>query len=119
MKSFFKSFRFAFQGLFFAFKNERNLKLHLVAFVLVCFLSFFLSISLNEWIIILLVSALVISLELINSAIERLCDLYTTDADERVKRIKDISAGAVLVSAILAAVIGLMIFLPRVLRLIG
>lgn len=105
-------FKHAFRGLFRMFSQERNFKIQFVIFVLVILLAFLLEVSRNDWVVLLLVSALVISLETINSAIEKACDLYSTERNEQIKNIKDISAGAVLISALFAIVIGILIFLP-------
>jgi diacylglycerol kinase len=107
-----KSFSNAFRGLLLLLKNERNFKIHLIAFVGVCSLGFYLDISKSEWIAVLLCSALVLSLEGLNSSIEKLCDLYSVTKDERIRNIKDIAAGAVLVAAIVAAVVAGLVFLP-------
>ena len=71
---------------------------------------FYFHVSANEWLVLLLISALVLALETINSAIEKLCDLYTKETHPQIKRIKDIAAGAVLISAIFALVIAIVIF---------
>lgn len=105
-------FNHAFRGLFQMFRSERNFKIHILAFIVVVLLGFYLDISSSDWIFILLISGLVISLEVINSAIERICDLYSTEKNEQIKNIKDISAGAVLIAALFAVVIGVMVFLP-------
>jgi undecaprenol kinase len=109
MSAFFKSFVFAIRGIGTGF-GERNFRLHLLAFITVLAAGLYFKIEKYEWLIILGMSALVLSLELVNTAIERLCDLYSKEQDERIKKIKDLAAGAVLIAAILAAVIGLIIF---------
>jgi diacylglycerol kinase len=73
-------------------------------------MGFYFQITTTEWIVILVISAVVLALEMVNSSIERLCDLYTTDKHKEIAKIKDISAGAVLVAAFFAAVIGTIIF---------
>lgn len=71
---------------------------------------FFFKITEIEWLIVLLASALVLSLEALNSAIERVCDLYSEEKNLKIKVIKDISAGAVLIAAIFALAIGVIVF---------
>jgi undecaprenol kinase len=110
MSAFLKSFVFAIRGIGTGF-GERNFRLHLLAFITVLAAGLYFKIEKYEWLIILGMSALVLSLELVNTAIERLCDLYSKEQDERIKKIKDLAAGAVLIAAILAAVIGLIIFI--------
>lgn len=107
-----KSFQNAFNGLFEATRNEKNLKIHLVAFIVVVCFGFYFSITKFEWLCILLVSSLVISLEILNSSIEKLCDFVEPQINEKIKIIKDTAAAAVLVAAAFAFIIGLYIFLP-------
>lgn len=110
MNKFFTSFKHAFNGISQLIKTERNFKIHLVCLVLVVSLGLYFKISSLEWLLIFLISALVLSLEAINSAIEKLCDLYSTEQNPKIKVIKDISAGAVLIAAIFAIFIGVAIF---------
>ena len=105
-----KTFVNAFKGIATAVKNERNLRLHLIAAVLVVVVGLYFSITTTEWIIVLLLIALVISLELINTAIEYLVDLVSPQYHEKAGKIKDIAAGAVLVVAIVSVVIAVLIF---------
>ena len=113
MKKFFKSFGYAFNGLFTSIKKERNIKIHICIMILVIIFGLILKISKTEWFICIILFGLVISMELINSAIEKTVDLITKEKNEQAKIIKDTSAGAVLVTAIVAAIIGLMIFIPK------
>ncbi|RFC53630.1 diacylglycerol kinase family protein [Brumimicrobium aurantiacum] len=105
-------FRHAICGLQQMLRTERNFKVQVVIFIAVVICGFSFGISAQEWTILLLVSALVLSLEIINSAIEKLCDLYSTDYNEKIKIIKDISAGAVFITALFAVLIGVIIFYP-------
>lgn len=108
----YKSFGYAFQGIFDTVRKERNIKIHLFATVCVIIAGILLHITKAEWITCLILFGLVISLELVNTAIESVVDLVTEERRPLAKRAKDAAAGAVLVSAIFAAVIGLMIFIP-------
>lgn len=110
-----KSFRDAFNGLGILIRSERNFQIHLVAFTIAIGAGFFFDISKSEFVIILLVSALVFALEGINTAIEKLCDEVTEERKESIRKIKDVAAGAVLIASILAATIGIIIFLPYIL----
>ena len=115
--SFFSSFKYAFSGIFSALKKERNLKIHFCAMILVIIAGILLKISKLEWIICLILFALVISSELINTAIEQTVDIASPDINEKAKLAKDCGAGAVLVCAIVSAIIGLIIFIPKIIAL--
>ena len=110
MKAFFRGFGYAFAGIAVLLKTGLNFKIQLITFCFVCFAAFYFKITTTEWLIILGVSALVLSLEALNTSIEKLCDLYTTEQNDKIKTIKDIAAGAVLVASIFAAIVGLFIF---------
>lgn len=114
MKKFLKSFVYAFNGIFTSIKNERNIKIHIVIMILAIIFGIILKISKTEWLICIILFGLVISMELINSAIEKVVDLVTKEKNEQAKIIKDTAAGAVLVTAIAAAIIGFMIFVPYI-----
>ncbi|MBM7651676.1 diacylglycerol kinase family protein [Neobacillus cucumis] len=111
-----KSFSFAVIGILTAIKNERNMRFHFISSLLVLFFSFFFSISKMEWIIVLFLIGGMFALELINSAIERVVDLVTTEYHPLAKQAKDMAAGAVFVYAVLSVIVGLVIFLPYVLK---
>ena len=117
MKNFFKSFVYAFNGIFTTIKKERNIKIHIIIMILVIIFGIILKISKIEWIICITLFGLVISMELINTAVENTVDLITKEKNEQAKNAKDVAAGAVLVSAISSAIIGVIIFLPKVLSI--
>lgn len=106
------SFKYAFEGLVFAFKKEPNLKLHVFIGVVVLFLSLLLKISKSDFLIIILTIGFVITIELTNTAIETVVDEFTNKEHPGAKLAKDISAGAVLAAAVTAAITGLLVFLP-------
>ncbi len=110
MKNFIRSFGFAFSGIFKLLRSERNFAIQFLAMIIAVIAGFYFSITVSEWLTILCISALVLSLEALNSAIEKVCDLYSTEEDSRIKLIKDIAAGAVFISAIFAGVIGVIVF---------
>ncbi len=110
------AFKYAFSGLFQALKKETHFRLQTIIGVAVIKFGFFYSISKTEWLVCLLLIGLVTSLELINSAIEKLCDLYSIEQNIKIKYIKDISAAAVLIVSILAAICGIIIFAPYLLN---
>jgi diacylglycerol kinase len=106
------AFGFAFSGLRQAFKTEKHLKIHFLCAVMVIAAGFYFSVSALEWVAVLTCIALVFAFELINSAIEKLCDLVIPHQHPGIKYIKDVSAGAVLVVCILAVLTGILIFIP-------
>lgn len=108
-----KSFGYAFEGIFICMKKERNMKIHCVMAVLVVIAGMILKISLTEWCICLVLFGLIMALELVNTAIEAVVDLVTQDKKPLAKIAKDTAAGAVLVAAIMSAIIGCMIFVPK------
>lgn len=105
-----ESFRNAFRGLFLLLKTERNFQIHAVALVIVVLAGFYFDIHRGEWAVLLIMSAVVFGLEGVNSALEKLCDEVTLERKESIRNIKDIAAGAVLVAALIAVVVGGMVF---------
>ncbi|OCA74368.1 diacylglycerol kinase family protein [Chryseobacterium arthrosphaerae] len=105
-----KSFLNAFRGVLAMIKTERNFQIELAAFFINLFLIFYFNLSGTDAALILLVSAAVLSAEIFNTAIERICDLIQPDFDPRIGFIKDISAGAVILMAIAAVIIGVIIY---------
>lgn len=108
------SFNYALQGIFTALKEEQNMKIHFIIMLIVIIAGFLYHISYIEWIVCLLLFAFVISLELINTAIETTVDIASPEFNEKAKIAKDVAAGAVLVSAIISVLIGLIIFIPKI-----
>lgn len=117
MKNFLRSFKYALEGIFTGLKEEQNMKIHIAIMILVIIFGILLKISKIEWIICIALFGLVISMELINTAIENAVDLITKEKNEQAKIAKDVAAGAVLVSAIASAIIGLIIFVPKVISI--
>ena len=114
----YKSFGYAFEGIFNTILHERNMQIHTAVTVLVVIFGFILHISLMEWLFCLVLFGLVLSLELVNTAIEAVVDLVTEEKKPLAKKAKDAAAGAVLISAIMAAVIGGIIFFPKLYALL-
>jgi len=112
------SFYYAFRGIGSAFRQEHNLWIQAFMAAAAIALGFILHISSLEWLIIILVIASVFVSEFFNSAIESLVDLCSPGFDEKAGRIKDIAAGAVLVTALGALVAGLIIFIPKLVALL-
>ena len=110
----YKSFGYAFAGIIFCIRQERNMRIHLTAAVLVTAAGTVLRISAVEWMLCLILFGLIMSLEMVNTALEAIVDLVTQEQAPLAKIAKDAAAGAVLVSSVMAAVIGLIIFLPKI-----
>lgn len=114
-----KSYSYAIKGLFKTFHEEQNLKIQTFASLVVLILGFYFSISRIEWAILTLVVCLVLTAEVINSAVERITDVLKPRINTYVKEIKDIMAAAVLLSSIAAIIVGVIIFWPYVYKLFG
>ncbi|WEV61089.1 diacylglycerol kinase family protein [Streptococcaceae bacterium ESL0729] len=118
--TFINSLEFAWSGILTAFKEERNFKSHIFSGLLVLLLGILLGISKFEWLFIFLSIFLVIAAELINSAIENVVDLASDyHFNMLAKKSKDMAAGAVLVLSIFAMIVGLFVFLPKLLQLLA
>lgn len=115
----YKSFGYAFQGIFNTIRTERNIKIHCVAAILVTIFGIWLQISKTEWMICFILFGLILALELVNTAVEATVDLFTEERKPLAKKAKDAAAGAVLVAAIFAAVSGILIFIPKLLEVAG
>lgn len=113
MRKFFKAFDYAWSGILYGVKAERNLKFHLVAAIVVILAGLYTGLSMIEWSIIVLLIGGMLALEMMNAAIERVVDLVTLENHPLAKHAKDLAAGAVLVYAISSVVIGLIIFVPK------
>ncbi len=109
-----KSFLFAFNGLKDCILHEKNFQIQFTISIFIVAAGFFFSLSNAEWLVILICFAIVLSFEIINSAIEKLCDLVCPTFDLTIKKVKDMSASAVLFSAIISFIIGCIIFLPKI-----
>ena len=115
----YKSFGYAFQGIFNTIRTERNIKLHCASAILVTIFGIWLQISKTEWMICFILFGLILALELVNTAVEATVDLFTEERKPLAKKAKDAAAGAVLIVAIFAAVIGILIFIPKLLDVAG
>jgi undecaprenol kinase len=108
------SFKHAGQGLCAAFRTQPNFRIHAIAAVIISFLGYQYSLSTQEWLILILTIGFVIATELINTAIESVVDLLTQQHNQYAKTAKDVAAAAVLFSAMCSVIIGLIIFLPKI-----
>lgn len=110
-----QSFQYAFEGIYFFILTQHNAWIHLVCAFGVIFLGFWYQINTFEWILLIFAISFVLMAEAFNTAIEQLADMVLKEMHPQIKIIKDVAAGAVLIAAIGAALIGLLIFLPKIL----
>jgi len=115
IKRLFKSFKYAFRGLFKTFHEEQNLKVQSLAALVIILLGLCFKISRLEWAILILVIGVVILMEIVNSSVERITDVLKPRINGYVKEIKDIMAAAVMLASIIAIIIGIIIFGPYLL----
>jgi diacylglycerol kinase len=106
------SFRYAFEGWWYVLRSQPNAWIHAAATLLVIMVAFWLNISRVEWSVLVITITLVWTAEMANTALEALVDLVSPEADPRAKTAKDVAAGAVLLAACAAVVVGLVILGP-------
>ena len=109
-----RSFRYAFAGIMLLFREEHNAQIHATITVLVVVAGVVLRVSPVEWAVLVICIGVVLAAEAFNSAIERIADYLTLERDDRIRDIKDLAAGAVLLCAIAAAIVGLIVFVPHI-----
>jgi undecaprenol kinase len=112
-----KSFQAAFRGIFIVIRDERNLRIHFIAALMVILAGFLFKISLSNWLIILILFAIVIAAEMINTAIEKLADFVEPNLNKQIRDIKDIAAAAVLWVSIVSVIVGFLIFAPQIIKI--
>lgn len=112
-----KAFKYAFEGISELWRKEPNTRVHMFFTVAVILMAFLLKVSTAEFALLILTIGVVWGMETINSSIERVVDLVTLDKKPLAKAAKDLAAGAVLITAIASVVIGLIIFLPKLIKL--
>lgn len=113
-----KSFLFAISGLKSALKKEPNFRIHIISALLALSAAYFLNLNLLEWLILAITIFLVIIFELLNTVLESLVNLISPELNPEAKMAKDVSAAAVLVSAIFSVIIGVILFLPKIISLL-
>lgn len=109
-----KSFSYAWAGMKSCFESELNFRIHLIAAIAAIIFSLMFSISATEWIAVGFCIAFVTAMEMMNTAIEKLCDMVHKESHPVIKKIKDIAAGAVLLSAVFSLITAAIIFLPKI-----
>lgn len=112
-----KSFSYAFSGLKTLWQEEHNFRIHIFAAILVFIAGVLFNISLIEWVAVILSIGVVLTAETINTSIEKLSDFVSPEKHETIKKVKDLAAAGVLISAATALLTGLIIFLPKLLTL--
>ncbi len=112
-----ESFRDGFRGIFYLFQTQRNARIHLGITLVAVGAGLWLWLSPLEWVVLILTISLVLAMEMINTALEALSDAAITSYHPLVRTAKDVAAGAVLVTALGAVVVGLLLFVPRILGL--
>lgn len=113
-----KSFGYAFRGLYLLVKNEHNARIHLLSGVCAVILGLILKINLLEWALVAIVTGIVFICELINTAVENLSDIIEPGKSEKIRNIKDYAAASVFISALISAIIGAIIFIPKLIELL-
>ena len=119
LKNRLKSMQHAANGIYLLLRNEPNAKIHLICAILVIFLSLLVELSIFEWSLIAFAIGMVFISEAFNSAIENLSDIVSPDYNEKIKVIKDLSAGGVLISAIAAVAIACLVLFPKIIELVS
>lgn len=113
-----KSFRYAWKGIKVVFLSEKNMKIHLFVTFWVVVFGFIFQISAFEWIAVILCIGLVLSAEMFNTALETLVDKISPEQDPLAGKTKDTAAGAVLITAFISVIVGLIVFLPKLIILL-
>jgi len=106
----------ALRGIIYCIKNENHFRIHLKLAAFALALSWFFQIPTSQWLLIVFSITLVLSLEMVNTAIERAIDLYTGEHHPLAQVVKDVAAGTVLVAALNALIVGAVVFLPKIYR---
>ncbi len=111
-----KSFGPALKGLFWLFKNEGNAQFHLIATIVVVIAGFYFKVTISEWVLLCFAIGLVLCAEALNTAIEKTIDLLHPQKHEKAGLVKDLAAAGVLVASILAIIVGVLIFAPKLIQ---
>ena len=119
-KYFLNSFIHAFRGIVLLIKHEYNFRIHIIAAAIVTGAGFYFNISKFEWLILIITICIVMLAEAMNTAIEKLSD-HVSDGNyhENIKKVKDVGAGAVLIAAIAAVIVGIIIFIPKIIDILN
>ena len=118
IKRLFKSFRYAFKGLYKVWHEEQNFQIQSIVAILVVLVGWYFRIKNFEWLILILTMSLPMLMEVLNSAVERVADILKPRIDTYVKEIKDIMAAAVMLASVFSVIIGLIIFIPYIILIL-
>lgn len=118
MKSFLKAFAAAFNGVKICLISEINFRIHVVAAIAAAAAGIGLGISNSEWLVVIICTAAVVTAEMFNTAVEKLCNIVQPGIHPGIKQVKDIAASAVLVTAVTSVVCGCIIFIPKIISLV-
>lgn len=113
-----KSFNHAFNGIKLAYRHEKNFRTHIILAAAAVTGGLILDISLKNWALIVIAISIVLVCEMINTAIERICDILIPSKDDRIKAIKDMAAGSVLVASFGAIILAVLVFLPYAFKML-
>ncbi len=113
MQSILNSFKYAIQGIKDSLRLESNLKIHFITAFLVILWAYFLRFTAVEFAVLFLTIAIIFLAEFVNTIVERICDFIHPEKSEKIREIKDVSAGMVLITSVISAIIGLILFLPK------
>jgi len=111
-----RSFLNALNGVYLVFKTQVNAKIEAVSAMIVVLAGICFKINAIEWVFIVIAIAIVVISEIFNTLIEKLCDKIKPDTDDAIRNIKDIAGGAVLLSVVIAIIIGLIVFIPKIFK---
>lgn len=115
---FLESVGHALDGIEYTVSHERNFRVEIFFAILVTIASFIFKVSLLEWCLLILIIGMILALEMVNTAMERCVDLVTKDYKELAKNAKDIAAGAVFIMSLFSVILGILIFLPKIILLL-
>ncbi|RZF62926.1 diacylglycerol kinase family protein [Sphingobacterium corticibacterium] len=113
-----QSFKYAFKGLLHLIREEPNARIHFVAGIIAITCGWYFDIDKSEWLAVILCIGIVFTTEIVNTAVENICDYISPTYHHKIKIIKDLAAAAVLISAIMSVVVASCIFLPRLLTIL-
>lgn len=119
IKRFFYSIKYSFNGLIYAYKNEKSLAIHGILSIITIILGFILQISHTQWAVILIALAAILAFELVNTAMEAAIDLVTLEYKELARIAKDCCSGATFVMSLIGFIIAMVTFVPKIIHLIG
>ncbi|PIU67662.1 MAG: diacylglycerol kinase [Armatimonadetes bacterium CG07_land_8_20_14_0_80_40_9] len=112
------SFSYAFQGLFYVVKTQKHMRFHFLAAILTMIICLFFKLSAQEFLLVLFAIVFVLVTEMLNTALESMINLITTNPHPLAKITKDVAAGGVLVASVNAVIVGLVVFLPHLIVLV-